>query len=212
MRIKTIYIFLKDGRCVVSKSFDGDSETTQDPDYFCPLFAAIDSFAQVMTQKKMKRAELGDLRVFTVDFEDFNVLVTVETMGSLKEAEIEDILETIGIKFLERHYRDLHDWDGDLNRFLGFDKFCERVINTRQGMDEVQPTKIADAITLLELDSSLKKTLQTLIEIREGTVQEIMEKSKIASQEEQTKILLELVKKGYVGKRKERKRVLYYTG
>lgn len=212
MRIKTIYIFLKDGRCVVSKSFDGDSETSQDPDYFCPLFAAIDSFAQVMTQKKMKRVEFGDLQVFTVDFEDFNVLVTAETVGSLKEAEIEDILETIGIKFLERHYRDLHDWDGDLNCFLGFDNFCERVINARQGTEEVQPTKIADAITLIELDSSLKKTLQALIEIQEGTIQEIMEKSEIVSQEAQAKILVELVKKGYVGRKREGKKVLYYTG
>ncbi|MFX1532724.1 MAG: hypothetical protein ACFFDI_00670 [Promethearchaeota archaeon] len=164
-----------------------------------------------MTQKRMKRIEMDDLRVFTVDFEDFNVLVTVEPIGSLKEAEIEDILETIGIKFLERHYRDLQDWDGDLNCFLGFDKYCERVINTRQGTDEVQPTKVADAIALIELDSSLKETLQVLIEIQEGTVQEIMEKSKITSQEKQTKILVELVKKGYVGRRKDRKRILYYT-
>ncbi|MFX0090340.1 MAG: hypothetical protein ACFFBD_01160 [Candidatus Hodarchaeota archaeon] len=211
MRIKSIYIFLKDGRCIVSQTLDEDPIADQDPDYLCPLFAAIDSFAQVMTQKKMKRVEMGDLQVFTVDFEEFNVLVTAENTGNLKEAEIEDILETIGLNFMNRHYNDLFDWDGDLRTFSGFNTYCKKVIDARQETDEIRPSKIADAITLIELDSPLKRTLEVLLEIGTGTVQEIMKKSAIPSKDEQNQILLELLKQGYIGKRKKKKTVLYYV-
>ena len=147
MSTLAIYVFLKDGRCAFSQTYSPDAPS---PDFFGPLFAALDSFAQAIVGKEMQGLEIGDIRVHVGDFGLYFVLLATDPGSELRSDKIAELIDQIGLKFWEIYFQELGDWDGNVARFFGFKEICRNIVNL--GQERILPTRTLDAISIIDLE------------------------------------------------------------
>ena len=205
MSIMALYLFLKDGRCAFSQTYSADAPS---PDYFGPLFAALDSFAKATIGQEMQGLEFGDIRVNVSDFGLYYVLVATDPSLPVRSEGISALLDQIGFKFWEMHFQDIGEWDGNVRRFSDFHQVCREIMNMRQG--RTLPTKTLDGISIIELEKTLRKTALAVLEKDgEATISDI---SKITSRPEsqEQKKLETLASMGYIGRDMKGSKIYYF--
>ncbi|MFX0116043.1 MAG: hypothetical protein ACFFB3_15945 [Candidatus Hodarchaeota archaeon] len=207
MSTLAIYVFLKDGRCAFSQTYSPDAPS---PDFFGPLFAALDSFAKATVGQEIQNLEMGTkIRVHVGDFGLYYVLLATDPDSKLRADRISETIDQIGFKFWEMYFQDIGEWDGNVVRFSGFDQICRNIVNP--GQERVLPTRILDAISIIGLEKALQKTALALLD-RDGEAS-ISEISMITkrSDEEESGFLEQLVLMGYVGRLMKGTRLFYFV-
>ncbi|MHA2495176.1 MAG: hypothetical protein ACXAEL_10775 [Candidatus Hodarchaeales archaeon] len=206
MPILATYVFLKDGRYAFSQRYSSDAPS---PDFFGPLFAALDSFAKATVGQEMQGLEMGKIRVHVGDFGLYYVLLATDPDYKPRSDKISALIDQIGFKFWEIYFQDIGDWNGNVARFRGFNQICRNII--QQGLERVLPTRILDAISIIELERKLQKTALALLdndgEAFPSDISEITQRDEELEQE-----LLEiLVKEGLVGRDVKEAKLYYFV-
>lgn len=200
-----VYVFLKDGRCAFSQIYTPNAPS---PDFFGPVFAAIDSFAKATIGKEMRGLEIGDLRIHVGDFDLYYVLLVTDPGSELRSEKISELIDQIGFKFWEIYFQEIGDWNGNVGRFFGFKQVCRNIVNL--GKERILPTRTLDAISIIELERKLQKTALALLDKDgEATASDISTLT-MGTEESELENLEMLVKKGYIGRDIKGTRQFYF--
>ncbi len=205
MAILALYIFLKDGRCAFCQTYSSDAPS---PDFFGPLFAALDSFAKAMVGQEMQGLEMGNIRVHAGEFGLYYVLMATDPTTKIRTEKISALIDQIGFKFWEMYFQEIGEWNGNLVRFNAFDDICRNIVDLKQG--KILPTKDLDAISIIQLDKPLQDTALALLDKGgKATAAELAHfTSKSETQERKT--LETLVSQGYVGRDRKGDELQYF--
>lgn len=206
MSTLAIYIFLKDGRYAFSQRYNPDAPS---PDFFGPLFAALDSFAKATVGKEMQGLEMGEIRVHVGDFGLYYVLLATDPDSKPRSDKISALIDQIGFKFWEIYFQDIGDWDGNLARFRSFDPICRNIVQQR--LEKVLPTRILDAISIIDLEKKLQKTALALLDNDGEAFPSDISEITLRDEELEQELLEILVSKGLVGRDVKETKFYYFV-
>lgn len=206
MSTLAIYVFLKDGRCAFSQRYSPDAPS---PDFFGPIFAALDSFAKATIGQEIQNLEMGEIRVHVGDFGLYYVLLATAPDSKPRSDKISALIDQIGFKFWEIYFQDIGDWNGNVARFRGFGQICRNIV--QQGLERVLPTKALDAISIIDLERKLQKTALALLDNDGEAFPSDISEITLRDEELEQELLETLVIKGFVGRDMKDTKLYYFV-
>ena len=214
--VYAIYILLPDGRCIYSKSYRNDSTDSQ---VLGGLLTSLNFASQQYLHESIRKFVSEGGSNFVI--KDFSSFLTVFQVGGEISQDIEAKVDLIGFRFLSNYGDMIEKWSqGKISRFKSFDKDVDNILGIKGYVDTEKPLiptsfnneleeKVLDSLSIMVLSRPLQKTALAMLDLKEGTTEEIARETKNNIQNEE-KNLETLVHMGYIQSRKYNNMKIYY--
>lgn len=215
--VYAVYILLPDGRCIFSKSYRNDSTDSQ---VLGGLLTSLNFASQQYLHESIRKFVSEGGTNFVI--KDFSSFLTVFQVGGEINQEIEAKVDIVGFRFLSNYGNTIEKWaQGKISRFKDFDKIIDNILGIKGSIDTqrqvVAPAsntdgeeKILDSLSIMVLSRTLQKTALAMLDLKEGTIEEIAKETKNNIQNEEQN-LETLVNMGYIQSRKYNNMKIYYV-
>lgn len=208
MIIYAIYVITEDGRTILSENFQS-SEDIPDAILLGGLLTALQNITSEMTKARseMRSIEIEGLSYHIRSFGLFRIVLVTDVPKTPV-----DIIQMLGLRFINEYGEVLMDWDSNLSIFTPFKKTIREIIQKETITDDskyINPTKRLTPGNIFSLPHPLQSTALALLSLEEGSARDIAKES-----EKTIKItkenLISLQKMGYVGTKQKKGKTLYF--
>jgi hypothetical protein len=173
MIIYAVFIITDDGRTILSEQFQS-IEGTKNDILFGGVFTAIQYMTAAMTDSDAENSsiEIEGLSYHTRSFGSFRIVIVTDVPDNPGE-----IVQTIGLRFINNFGDILTQRDFNLNLFKPFKKEIHEIISKETVIDESKSIKPALKLRTAEifcLPNQLQSTALALVSIEKGTIEDIV--------------------------------------
>ncbi|UCG01247.1 MAG: hypothetical protein JSW11_16725 [Candidatus Heimdallarchaeota archaeon] len=197
MIIYAIFVITDDGRTILTEQFQS-VEGIKDSILFGGVFTAIQYMTAAMTDSdaEINSIEIEGLSYHTRSFGSIRIVIVTDVPDSP-----ENIIQTIGLRFIKKFGDVLTQRDFNLNVFEPFKKEIHEIVQEETVIDEsrlIKPALKLRTAEIFSLPTRLQSTALALISLEKGTLKEIAQESgqKITEAEKNISILQNM---GFVG-------------
>ncbi len=208
MIIYAIFIIMDDGRTILSEQFQS-IEGVKDSILFGGLFTALQYITGVMTNSddEIYSIEVEGLSYHTRSFGSIRIVIVNDVPDNP-----EDIIQTIGLRFIKEFGDVLIQRDFNLDIFKPFKKEIHEILREKTVIDEsrsIKPALKLRTAEIFSLPNHLQSTALALISLEKGTIIAIAQESgeKITKTEKNIKILQNM---GFVGMKQTNGKTTYF--
>jgi hypothetical protein len=208
MIIYAVFVITDDGRTILSEQFQSIEDTKSDI-LFGGVFTAIQYMTAAMTDSdaEINSIEIEGLSYHTRSFGSFRIVVVTDVPDSPEE-----IVQTIGLRFINNFGDILTQRDFNLNLFKPFKKEIHEIISEETVIDEsrsIKPTLKLRTAEIFSLPNHLQSTALALVSIEKGSIGDIVRESgePLAKTE---KDLITLQNMGFVGIKQINRETTYF--
>ncbi|MFX1286633.1 MAG: hypothetical protein ACFFB5_23555 [Promethearchaeota archaeon] len=206
--IYAVYVLTEEGKTILSENFQS-AEDIPNEVILGGLLTALQQVTTEMTQQnsQMKSIEIEGL---SYHIRSFGLIRIVLVTNVPKTPE--DIMQTLGLRFINEYGDILTETEFDLNVFSPFKITIQEVMKQLVGYDEsksIKPKKRLNTGEIFGLPHHLQSTALALVSLEEGTINDIA----LESGEEADVIkknLATLKKRGFIGTKKVKKKTIYF--
>lgn len=197
MIVYAVFVITDDGRTILSEQFQS-IEDVKDSILFGGVFTALQYVTAAMTNSdaEINSIEIEGLSYHTRSFGSIRIVIVTDEPDNPQE-----IIQTIGLRFIKKFGDILTQRDFNLNVFQPFKKEIHEIIQEETAIDEsrsIRPTLKFRTAEIFSLPNHLQSTALALISIEKGTIRDIARESgeKIKEAKKNVKILQDM---GFVG-------------
>ncbi|MHA2225427.1 MAG: hypothetical protein ACXAC8_09495 [Candidatus Hodarchaeales archaeon] len=207
MIVYAIYIITDDGRTLISEHFQSSEEISNEI-----ILGGMITALQHMTTEMTR----GDSELRTIEIEGLSY--HIRSFGLIRIVLVtdvpkipEEIIQILGLRFMNEYAEILMDWDSNLNTFIPFKSTINEILQMETVTDEsksIKPTKKLGTGEIFSLPHHLQSTALALVSIEEGCIEDI---AKECGEDviDIKRNLTVLQKEGFIG-RKEKEGKTYY--
>lgn len=199
---------MDDGRTILSEQFQS-IEGVKDSILFGGLFTALQYITGVMTNSddEIYSIEVEGLSYHTRSFGSIRIVIVNDVPDNP-----EDIIQTIGLRFIKEFGDVLIQRDFNLDIFKPFKKEIHEILREKTVIDEsrsIKPALKLRTAEIFSLPNHLQSTALALISLEKGTIIAIAQESgeKITKTEKNIKILQNM---GFVGMKQTNGKTTYF--
>ncbi|MFX1253582.1 MAG: hypothetical protein ACFFCZ_18370 [Promethearchaeota archaeon] len=206
MIVYAVYVVTEIGTTIVSETFQS-KEGIPDGILLGGLITALQTVANEMHSSEMKTIAIEGFSYHIRSFGLYRIVLVTDVPRTP-----EDILQTIGLRFMKEYGELLLDETHNLRVFAPFKKTITEIIRNLMVIDEsrsINPTKRLSTGEIFSLPHELQSTALAMITLCEGTAQEIAQESKNAI-DVTKKNLAVLNEMGFVGIKQKDAKKLYF--
>ncbi|MHA2244141.1 MAG: hypothetical protein ACXADY_04175 [Candidatus Hodarchaeales archaeon] len=207
--VYAIYIISDDGRTIVSENFQS-SEDIPDAILLGGLLTALQNMTTQMTQtdSEMESIEIEGLSYHLRSFGFFRIVLVTDVPKTP-----EDIIQMLGLRFINEYGDVLVNWDSNLIIFTPFKETIREIIQAETVTDEsksIKPTKKLGTGEIFSLPHHLQSTALAMVSLEEGLITDIAiecgEKVDVTE-----KNLLTLQEMGFIGKKQKNGKTVFFS-
>ncbi len=206
--VYAIYVISDDGRTILSESFQS-SEDFPDAILLGGLLTALQHMTIEMTQNgsEMESIEIEGLSYHIRSFGFFRIVLVTDFTKTP-----EDVIQMLGLRFLNEYGDVLVDWDSNLSTFAPFKETIREIIQTETVTDEsksIKPAKKFGTGEIFSLPNHLQSTALAMVALEEATINDIAEEcgEKVDVTE---KNLISLQEMGFIGKKQKNNKTVFF--
>ncbi len=206
--VYAIYVISDDGRTILSESFQS-SEDFPDAILLGGLLTALQHMTIEMTQNdsEMESIEIEGLSYHIRSYGFFRIVLVTDVPKTP-----EDVIQMLGLRFLNEYGDVLVDWDSNLSTFAPFKETIREIIQTETVTDEsksIKPAKKLGTGEIFSLPYHLQSTALAMISLEEATINDIAEEcgEKVDTTEKNLKSLQEM---GFIGKKQKNNKTVFF--
>ncbi|MFX1506268.1 MAG: hypothetical protein ACFFDC_09140 [Promethearchaeota archaeon] len=176
MIIYAVFVITDDGRTILSEQFQSVEDTKNDI-LFGGVFTAIQYMTAAMTNSdaEINSIEIEGLSYHTRSFGSFRIVVVTDVHDNPEE-----IVQTIGLRFINKFSDILTQRDFNLNLFIPFKKEIYEIVSEKTVIDEsrsIKPTLKLRTAEIFSLPNHLQSTAIALVSIEKGSIEDIARES-----------------------------------
>ena len=208
MIVYAVYVITDDGRTILSEYFQSSDDIPNDV-LLGGLLTALQHMTSEMTRSnsEMKSIKIEGLSYHIRSFGFVRIVLVTDVPKTP-----EDIMQTLGLRFINEYGDVLTQIDFNLNIFNPFKQTIHEVVKQLVGYDEsksIKPSKKLNTGEIFSLPHDLQATALALVSLEEGTAKAIAKESgeKVTVTRKNLKILKE---KGYIGTKKKKRAIIYF--
>ena len=208
MIIYAVLVITDDGRTILSKQFQS-VRGMKDDILFGGVFTAIQYMTSAMTNSdaEINSIEVEGLTYHTRSFGSFRIVIITDVPD-----KPEEIVQTIGLRFLNKFGEVLTQRDFDLNLFEPFKEEIHEIVHEGTVIDEsrsIKPSSKLSTAEIFSLPNHLQSIALALVSLEKGTIDEIAQESgeDITKTEENLKSLQNM---GFIGVKDVNGRITYF--
>ncbi|MFX0206812.1 MAG: hypothetical protein ACFFDT_12570 [Candidatus Hodarchaeota archaeon] len=207
MIVYAVYIITEDGRTVLSENFQSTKDLP-DSVLFGGVLTALQQMTSEMTshRSEMKSVEIEGLSYHMRSFGLIRVVLVTDAPKTPEE-----ILQTLGLRFIKNYGEVLMQSDFNLKIFDPFRKTIKEIVEqlVTDISKSIQPAKKLTTGEVFSLPTELHSTALAIISLESGTLNEIAKESG-NNVKTTKKNLASLQEKGFIGTRKEKGIIKYF--
>lgn len=205
MIIYAVYIIKKDGVTILSERFQSAEELPNQM-LLGGLLGAIQTFSLETLGEEMKTIESEGLAYHIRSFGLYLIALITDL-----NKEPDDIIQELGLRFMRMYGEQILENGSRVDKFYPFKDIIREVLGkTYDETASIKPSKVLNTKEVFELPSELKPVALAILTLGEGTLEEISKETELSL--EDTKLLVQLLqKKGYLGKKEQNNKVLYFS-
>ena len=205
MIVYGVYIIKKDGVTILSEHFQSAEELPNQL-LLGGLLGAIQTFSIETLGEEMKTIESEGLAYHIRSFGLYLIALITDL-----NKEPDNLIQELGLRFMRMYGEQMLENESRVDKFYPFKDIIREVIgNTYDETASIKPSKVLNTKEVFELSSELKPVALAIITLGEATVEDISNETEI-SLEDTKKLVLQLQQKGYLGKKEQNDKVLYFS-
>ena len=202
-------VITDDGRTILSEQFQSVEGDSKNDILFGGVFTAIQYMTGAMTKSdaEINSIEVEGLSYHTRSFGSFRIVIITDVPD-----KPEDIVQIIGLRFLNKFGEVLTQRDFDLNLFEPFKEEIHEIVHEGTVIDEsrsIKPSSKLSTAEIFSLPNHLQSIALALVSLEKGTIDEIAQESgeDITKTEENLKSLQNM---GFIGVKDVNGRITYF--
>ncbi len=202
MNLDSVYIMVDDGRCIFYYPLTSISPP---PQLVTGMLSALQIFILEITGEYPDTLTAGGF-----SFNLFRSGPITIVIASSSEITINNELYELSLRFISRYGNDLRVWKGKLDTFKEFKDDVDNILGIKTQVDKIIPKNPINGFLLLSLEEELIEVAKVIIQIKEGTSEQISKILKNSLYQTQLK-LEKLVTMGHIGRVLQLDKILYFT-
>ena len=205
MIIYAVYIIKKDGVTILSEHFQSAEELPNQL-LLGGLLGAIQSFSIETLGEEMKTIESEGLAYHIRSFGLYLIALITDL-----NKEPDNLIQELGLRFMRMYGEQILENEARIDKFYPFKNIIREVLG--QTYDEtasIKPSKILNTKEVFELPSELKPVALAVLTLGEATLEDISKEAELSLTDTEA-LVLQLQHKGYLGKKEQKDKVLYFS-